>query len=154
MPQNPSPEKGQNCALFLTFFHAPEKKKFSFFSCGATPSRTVPKTQPLEVDFSLRERVDLRSQKEGILGEKIAQGRVGQTGQKKEKRMHKKRWGSFHRSHREISTRNRPLSETKFLDDFWGPFLSRSLWFTADIFKQTLEPHPRAGPKHLRCNFI
>ena len=27
---------------------------------------------------------------------------------------------SFHRSHREICTRNRPLSETKFLDDFWG----------------------------------
>ena len=27
---------------------------------------------------------------------------------------------------------NRPLSETKFLDDFWGPFLSRPLWFTAD----------------------
>ena len=28
---------------------------------------------------------------------------------------------SFHRSDREICTRNRPLSETKFLDDFWGP---------------------------------
>ena len=27
----------------------------------------------------------------------------------------------FHRSHREICTRNRPLSETKFLDDFLGP---------------------------------
>ena len=27
----------------------------------------------------------------------------------------------FHRSHREIWTRNRPVSETKFLDDFWGP---------------------------------
>ena len=27
----------------------------------------------------------------------------------------------FPRSHREICTRNRPLSETKFLDDFWGP---------------------------------
>ena len=27
----------------------------------------------------------------------------------------------FHRSHREIYTRNRPVSETKFLDDFWGP---------------------------------
>ena len=27
----------------------------------------------------------------------------------------------FHRSHREICTRNRPVSETKFLDDFWGP---------------------------------
>ena len=28
---------------------------------------------------------------------------------------------SFYRSYREICTRNRPLSETKFLDDFWGP---------------------------------
>ena len=27
----------------------------------------------------------------------------------------------FHRSHREICTRNRPLSETKFLDDLWRP---------------------------------
>ena len=27
----------------------------------------------------------------------------------------------FHRSHREICTRNRLISETKFLDDFWGP---------------------------------
>ena len=25
----------------------------------------------------------------------------------------------FHWSHREICTRNRPISETKFLDDFW-----------------------------------
>ena len=28
---------------------------------------------------------------------------------------------SFHRSDRKICTRNRPLSETNFLDDFWGP---------------------------------
>ena len=27
----------------------------------------------------------------------------------------------IHRSHREICTRNRPVSETKFLGDFWGP---------------------------------
>ena len=39
----------------------------------------------------------------------------------------------FHRSHREICTRNQPVSETKFLDEFWGPFLSRPLCFTADI---------------------
>ena len=38
----------------------------------------------------------------------------------------------FYRSHREICTRNWPLSETIFLDDFWGPFLSRPLCFTAD----------------------
>ena len=35
----------------------------------------------------------------------------------------------FHRSHREICTRNRPVSETKFLDDFWGP-----LCFTVEFF--------------------
>ena len=40
----------------------------------------------------------------------------------------------FHRSPREICTRNRPVSETKFLDDFLsGPFLSRPLCFTADL---------------------
>ena len=38
----------------------------------------------------------------------------------------------FHRSHREICTRSRPVSETKFLDDFCGPFLSRPLCFAAD----------------------
>ena len=27
----------------------------------------------------------------------------------------------FHRIHREICSQNRPLSEMKFLDDFWGP---------------------------------
>ena len=73
----------------LTFFRAPQeetKKDFSLFSCGATPSRTVPKTQPLQL-----ERVDLRSQKERILGKRIVWGRVGWTGQKKEKRMCKKR---------------------------------------------------------------
>ena len=42
--------------FFLTFFRAPKKKGFSFFSCGATPSRTVPKTQPLEVAYSLHDR--------------------------------------------------------------------------------------------------
>ena len=54
-----------------------QKKRIFLFSCGATPSRTVPKTQPLQVAFSLRERVDLRSQKEGIFGKKIAWGRLG-----------------------------------------------------------------------------
>ena len=75
-------------------FSRARKKGFSFFSCGATPCRTVPKTQPLQVAISLRERVDLRPQKEGIWGKKIAWGRVGRKGKKKEKRMHKKRWGS------------------------------------------------------------
>ena len=39
---------------------------------------------------------------------------------------------SFHGSHREICIRNRRLSETKFLDDLWGPFLSRPLCFTVE----------------------
>ena len=39
---------------------------------GRPPSRTVSKTPVLEVAFSLRERVDLSSQKEEILGKKIA----------------------------------------------------------------------------------
>ena len=81
------------CVVFCSHpFSRARKKGFSFFSFGATPSRTIPKTQPLQVAFSLWERVDLRSQKEGILGKKVARGRVGRTGQKKEKRMHKKRW--------------------------------------------------------------
>ena len=73
-------------------FSRARKIGFSFFACGATPSRTVPNTQPMQVAFSLRERVDLRSKKEGIWGKKITWGRVGRTGQKKEKGMHKKRW--------------------------------------------------------------
>ena len=39
----------------------------------------------------------------------------------------------FHRSHREICTRNRPVSETKFLDDFCAPLLSWPLCFTANF---------------------
>ena len=66
---------------------------FFLFSCGATPSRTVIKTQPLEVAFSLRERVDLRSQKEKILGKKIAWERVGWTRQKKRKKDAQKKVG-------------------------------------------------------------
>ena len=75
-------------------FWGARKKGFSLFSCGATPSRTVPKTQPLQVTFSLQERVDLRSQKVGILGKKIAWGRVGWTGQKKRKKGCAKKGGS------------------------------------------------------------
>ena len=74
-----------NYAVKLTFFRA-RKKGFSFFPCGSTPSRTVPKTQPLEVAFSLLERVDLRSQKGRIFGKKMAWGRVGWTEQKKRKK--------------------------------------------------------------------
>ena len=49
-----------------------------------TPSGTVPKTQPLQIAFSLLERVDLRSQKEGM-------GKVEWTGTKKGKSV----FGSF-----------------------------------------------------------
>ena len=68
----------------LTFFRAPEKKDFPFFPVGRP--RPEPKTNPCRVAFSLRERADLRSQKEGIWGKKIAWGRVGRTGQKKGKK--------------------------------------------------------------------
>ena len=76
------------------FFARQKKKGFSFFPCGATSSRTVPNTQPLQVAFSLRERVDLRSQKGGFWeenclgkggadrakkGKKDAQKKVGQS---------------------------------------------------------------------------
>ena len=71
----------------LDFFRAPEKRIF-LFSLWGTPSRTVPKTQPLQVAFSLLsiERVDLRSQKEGIWEKNIASGRAGRTGQTKRKK--------------------------------------------------------------------
>ena len=81
-------------AFFKTSpFLRARKKGFSFFSCGATSSRTLPKTQPLQVAFSLRERVDLRSRKGRILGKKIAWGRVGRTGQKKGKKDAQKKVG-------------------------------------------------------------
>ena len=82
--------KGKPSSVGYSPFFARQKKGFSFFSCGATPSRTVAKTQPLKVDFSLQERVDLRSQKEGILGKKIAQRRVGRTREKRKKGCTKK----------------------------------------------------------------
>ena len=58
-------------------FFAHQKRRIFLFSCEATPSRTIPKTQPLQVAFSLLERVDLRSHKRGILGKKCFWGRVG-----------------------------------------------------------------------------
>ena len=61
-----------------THLFLPARKRDFPCSCGATPSRTVPKTQPLYVAFSL-ERVDLRSQKEGILRKKIAWRKEGWT---------------------------------------------------------------------------
>ena len=43
---------------------------------------------------------------------------------------------SFHRSHKEICTRNRPLSETNFVDDFWGPLPLRPLCFYCRMKKK------------------
>ena len=81
-----------------------KKKDFpSFFSCGATPSRTVPKTgsggclpfpkPALEVAFSLLEGVDLRSQKDRILEKKNCVGKGGVDRGIRKKDAHK-RWGN------------------------------------------------------------
>ena len=72
------------------FSRATEKRIFLFFLWGDLVQRPSPKTHPLEVAFSLLERVHLRSQTERIWVKKIAWGRVGWTGQKKEKGCAKK----------------------------------------------------------------
>ena len=66
-----------------------------------------PQNPTPEVSFPLLERVDLRSQKEGILGKKIGWGRVGWTWQKKEKRMRKKKWAIYKKIIKLISKRFR-----------------------------------------------
>ena len=69
---------------YFGLFSRARRKGISFFSCGATPSRTVPQTQPLQVALSLLERVDLRSQKEGIFGRNLpGEGRGGQSKKRK-----------------------------------------------------------------------
>ena len=84
-------------SLSHLFLRARKKKKkdFPFFSFGGDPVQTSLKTQPLQVAFSLLERLDLRSQKDGIWGKKIAWGRGGVDRAKKGKRMRKKRRGHF-----------------------------------------------------------
>ena len=65
--------------LLLTSFRAPERKKgFSVFSCGATPV----------LPYLYEKRVDLRCQKEGILGKKnsLFLAPWGGTGQKKQRK--------------------------------------------------------------------
>ena len=74
-------------------FLARQKKRIFLVSLGGNLVQNRPQTQPLQVAFSLLERVDLRSQKEGILGKKIAWGRVGWTGQKKGKKDAQKKVG-------------------------------------------------------------
>ena len=64
----------ESCETHL--FSRARKKDFPFFPVGRPRPEPVPKTQPLQVAFSLLDRVDLRSQKEGILGKKIGWGRV------------------------------------------------------------------------------
>ena len=66
----------------LTFLRAPEKRIFFFFLFG-NPVQNCPQNPTLGGSYCLLERVDLRSQKEGLLWRKIAWGRVGRTGQKK-----------------------------------------------------------------------
>ena len=78
--------------VFSPFF-AHQKNGFSFVFLWGDPVQNRQQTQPLEVAFSLQERMDLRSQKEGILGKKIAWGRVGWTGQKKGKKDVQKKVG-------------------------------------------------------------
>ena len=50
----------------------------------------------------------------------------------------------FHRSHREICTRNRPVPETKFLDDFCEPLSLPAPLFTAELWNRRAPPksHP------------
>ena len=67
-------------------FFARQKKGFSFFFLGGDPVQNRPQNPAPASWFSLLERVDLRSQKEGILGKRIAWGRVGWTEQKKRKK--------------------------------------------------------------------
>ena len=75
-------------------FSRARKKGFSFFSCGATPSRTVPKTQPLQVAFSLLERVDLRFQR-GDYREENWLGKGGVDRAKKGKKDAQKKGGNL-----------------------------------------------------------
>ena len=72
----------------LTFFRALEKKEFPFFpvGTGGNPVQKRPQNPALcKVPFLL-ERVDLKSQKEGILGKKIAWGKGGVDRAKKRKK--------------------------------------------------------------------
>ena len=86
-----SPAK--NCIHHTHLFRAPEKKKriFPFSPVGRRRPEPSSKPAPGGCRFSTRKsrsEVPVRQD----FGEEIASGRVGWTGQKKEKRMHKKRW--------------------------------------------------------------
>ena len=70
----------------ITFFRAPDKNKgFSFFFLWGNPVQNCPQNPaPASHLFSTR-KSNLRSQKEGLLGKKIAWGRVGGQGEKGKK---------------------------------------------------------------------
>ena len=76
-------------SMVFKYFNSPNsarrKKGNFFFPVGRPRPEPSPKTQPLQVAFSLLERVDLRSQKGRISGKNIGWGRVGWTGQKRKK---------------------------------------------------------------------
>ena len=79
-----------SCLVYLEgffFFRAPEKKKDCPFFFSVWQNRPEAST------FSLPERVDLRSQKEGISGKKLTWGRAGWTGQKEGKKDAQKKVG-------------------------------------------------------------
>ena len=62
-----------------------KKKGFSLFSCGATPSRTVPETQPLQVAFSLLEsRSEVPERADSGEGKWPGEGSTGQKKGKKD----------------------------------------------------------------------
>ena len=73
-------------SLLLTFSHALEKKDFPFFPAEGPRPEPSPKPSPCRLPFLYKKEADLRPQKEGILGKKIACGRVGWTGAKKGKK--------------------------------------------------------------------
>ena len=62
----------------------------------------------------------------------------------------------FHRGHREICTRNRPVSETKFLDDFFRPLsLPAPLVFDTKYDRAKVPPYngndPPPAPRTLKA---
>ena len=82
LPPRPTPFKNANFIFIvvlpsLTFFRAPENKDFPFSCVGQPRAEPYPKPSPCRSPFALPERVDLRTQKEGILGKKTAWGRKG-----------------------------------------------------------------------------
>ena len=70
------------------------KNSLFFCSCGATPSRTVPKTQPLQVTFSLLE-IRFEVPERGDLGEENWLWKGGVDGAKKGRKDAQKKVGTL-----------------------------------------------------------